>query len=354
MPLPGGAQVMPALGPDYPLGPGDEGYDPLADLWSRVARPCDVVATVATLTGLDRAGAGELVGTAVAASHEAAELLRELPRSIRALATAVDAQPERCIGELRGPVLWSETLSARASSFGDPDLFVCATPARAHDIDQNRVLVAALVAVRDAAEAAAEHTAGDRRRDADAVRIALHNGNEAARFLEHPSLVQVRRGRPTPREVKRTRSGKKRSTYGPALALLDRAAEPLGLEELRAACDDRTRAQHAVLATVMARLEADTDSRLPPLRAERGALWAGPVQYHHPRHADPRRGPVGIVVGDVAIDVPDPLDGGPGAGAAALAARWPVGPSRVVVQAADVYAAVDLAAARARRAGAGR
>ena len=53
-------------------------------------------------------------------------------------------EPQRCIGELRGPVLWSETMSARASSFGDRDLFICATPSRAYDIDENRILVAAL------------------------------------------------------------------------------------------------------------------------------------------------------------------------------------------------------------------
>ncbi len=33
-------------------------------------------------------------------------------------------------------------MSARASSFGDEGLFVCATPSRAYDVDENQVLVA--------------------------------------------------------------------------------------------------------------------------------------------------------------------------------------------------------------------
>ena len=41
------------------------------------------------------------------------------------LATAITDAHERCRGELRGPVLWSETLSARASTFGDENLYVC-------------------------------------------------------------------------------------------------------------------------------------------------------------------------------------------------------------------------------------
>ena len=41
-------------------------------------------------------------------------------------------------------MLWSETASARASSFGDGGLFVCTTPSQAYDTDENRVLVPAL------------------------------------------------------------------------------------------------------------------------------------------------------------------------------------------------------------------
>ena len=53
-------------------------------------------------------------------------------------------------------MLWSETMSARSASAGDPGLFVCATTTKAYDTDENRVLKAALDAIRQAG-ADAEH-----------------------------------------------------------------------------------------------------------------------------------------------------------------------------------------------------
>ena len=77
------------------------------------------------------------------------------------------------------------------------------------------------------------------------VRAARRNGNDASRFLDHPSLASVTRERPQPRALKRTRTGKHRKSYAPALDMLDRAANPLDLDTVRGLCDERTRAQHA-------------------------------------------------------------------------------------------------------------
>ena len=135
-----------------------------------------------------------MVGASVATSPEAEALLDAMPKTVRSLATSLQTQTERCIGNLRGPVLWSETMSARASSFGDEGLFVCKTPSRAYDIDENRVLVAALVSIRDSAFVA-EHN-NERALDDPLLRAARRNGNEANRFIEHPSLARVTRERP--------------------------------------------------------------------------------------------------------------------------------------------------------------
>ena len=169
----------------------------------------------------------QLVGADVATSPEAERAARRACRTpSRSLATSLQTQTERCIGELRGPVLWSETMSARASSFGDEGLFVCKTPSRAYDIDENRVLVAAL------------------RRDPRGRPDAAEHNNDRA--LEDPLLrggpPQRQRGQPLPRppvagqrhpraprsrgRIKRTRSGKHRKSYQPALDMLERAAEP--------------------------------------------------------------------------------------------------------------------------------
>jgi hypothetical protein len=324
-----------------------EAGDPLERLWGRLARPYSAASTISAVTGLSRPAVGELVGTVLATSREAEEVLAAFPRSIRSLATSMGAQAERCIGELRGPVLWSETLSARASSFGDPDLYICATPRRAYDVDENRVLVAALVTVREAARAAVEHIGGEARYEDPTIREAIHNGSLAARFVEHPSLADVSRRRPTGRALRRARSGKKRSTYAPAVRMLDRAAEPLDAAAVRSLCDRRTRAQHEVLLAVVDRLES-TGGQLPGFRAERGALFAGPVQYRHPARAAELGGRSGITVGQVLLDVPWHLaETDRDRATAELAARAGDQPHRVVLEPGDVDEAVDLAIALA-------
>lgn|GEM_PF-794046 len=327
----------------YALVPGDDGYDAFDDLWSRLSTPFNVLATVSVLTGLSRPAVGELIGSVVATSDETERLLDEFPRTIRSLATSMKTQAERCIGELRGPVLWSETLAARASSFGDEDLFVCAAPSRAYDIDENRVLVSALLAVRDAGRGAVEHIGGHRRYQDPVVRAAIRNANDAARFSEHPSLARVTRGKPSMRALKRTRTGKKKASYEPAVLTLERVAHPLSTDDVRQLCDRRTAAQHKVLMHLVHRLEAG-GSRLPPFRAEGQSLYAGPVQYHHGARAADRNGLAGIVVGQVLVDVPDRLaDPDRVAGEAALGARAGNRRHVLVVDEDDIDRAIALA-----------
>jgi hypothetical protein len=284
---------------------GAAGHDPVDDVWARLHRPFDAVAAVAAITGLSISVVTQLVGWAVAGSPEADRLLDEMPRTIRALATSVSPRHERCKGELRGPVLWSETMSARASSFGDQDLYVCVTPSRAYDVDENRVLVAALVAVRDGAAVATDHAPRPDWGTA-AFRRVKRNGNDARRFVEHPSLARVARTVPGGRALKRTRAGKKAKVYEPALALLARAADPLPVEEVRGWCDRRTRAQLHLFTGVLADLAA---AGLPvgPVRVSHGRLATGPVAFRHPSMLGDRRTPSGVTVAGLLLDVPDLL-----------------------------------------------
>jgi hypothetical protein len=317
-----------SAGAPRPVPFGTPGHDPVTDLWARLRRPFDPPAVLAALTGLSLSAATALVATAVAGSAEAERLLDEMPRTIRSLATATAIHHERCRGGLRGPVLWSETMSARASSYGDPDLYVCATPSRAYDVDENRVLVAALVAVRDAAETAGLHIPPTAKPSA-AVRRMRRNGHDAGRFVEHPSLHDVSRDTPTGKALKRTRAGKKRKVYEPALLLLRRAANPIGVPEVRARLDERVAAQLLLLTGVLAGLEAQ-GVRLPPMRVVDGHLDVGGMTLHARRASGPRNRPAGparalrsgIVAGPLLFDVPDSLaESDRGRAEAALAAR---------------------------------
>lgn len=316
--------------------------DPLLEIWARLSKPFDVVRTVAALVGLPAAEVAQAVGSDVANSPEAEALLIALPHTLRSLATSLQTQTERCVGSLRGPVLWSETMSARASSFGDEGLFVCKTPSRAYDIDENRVLVAALLAIRDAAFSA-EHN-NQHALDDPVIRAARRRGLEANRFLEHPSLASVTRERPKPRAMKRTRSGKHRKSYQPAIAMLDRASNPLDIDTVRSLCDERTRAQHEVLIGLMRRLEAHGQTQLPPFRVERGALFSGPVQYYHSRRLGDSKAMSGIVIGQLLVDVPERLhDPSRKRAEANLAARSGNHRTMVVMGPQDLDAAVTRA-----------
>lgn len=328
------------------------GPDPVfADLWARLARPFDVVASVSALVGVTPVAAAQFIGSALARSPEAELLLDTMPSTVRSLATSIRSQHERCIGELRGPVLWSETMSARASSFGDRDLFICATTRRAYDGEENQVLVAALRSIERAARDATERIkapAGDAL--LDATRRA---GAEASRWLEHPSLADVSRQRPGARAVRRTRSGKHRATYEPALAMLQRASDPLSPDDIAGWRDQRTRAQHHVLMGLVRRLEHE-DRELPPFRVERGALLAGPLQFHHNRRLGDRSTVSGITIGRLLVDVPLRLhDPDRLRAERELAGRSGGRPTRAILSEDDIDAAVEQAIelALVRRAG---
>ena len=316
-------------------------------LWNRLRRPFDVVEMVDAVLGLSPNVARQLAGTMLATSTEAEALLGSMPHTIRSLAMSTTSSPERCRGELRGPVLWSETMSARSSSSGNQDVYICSSPQRAYDIPENRVLAAALVSIRDAGRGVDSMSASSY--DDDTLRRARHNGMRAIRYLEHRTLAAVVREKPTSRSLKRTRSGSRRTTYQPALAMLDRAADPLTADDIIPFCDRRTRAQHALVMALVQRLEA-RGAELEPFRAFEGVLYSGPIRYNHPRRLGDRSRPHGIMLGGVLVDVPERIrDRNRERTQFALDARAGGLPTVAVLEPDDIDRAIEMAVATARR-----
>jgi hypothetical protein len=200
-----------------------------------------------------------------------------MPRILRSLAIATTDRPERCYGELRGPVLWSETMSARSASAGDPGLFVCTTTTKAYDTVENRVLKAALDTIERASHDA---THGSDGHTTDARRRARHNELRARHLMEHQALAAVPVTRVSGRALRRTRAGNRRSTYEPAIDLLRRAHDPLRAPRLAHHLDAATLADHELLARSLEALDARSDTPVP-LRTAQGGLVAGPVRYDH-------------------------------------------------------------------------
>lgn len=236
-------------------------------------------------------------------------------------------------------------MSARASSFGDADLFICTTPQRDYDTAENRVLVQALLRLADGAKAI------DRmgpQHDEEVLR-ARTNARTARLFLDHPALVRVSRDRVTSRTLKRVRGSKSGPRYQPAMDVLERTAEPLGAHDLLPYRDRRTGMQHEVLLAVLEELER-RGMRIPPLRVEGGALLAGPVTYVHPRRLGARDRLHGILVGDVLIDVPERVrDVVPEQEQSMLERRAHGRLAAVVTDRSQVPAAIDLAVRDARQ-----
>lgn len=321
--------------------------DATAGLWRRLARPFVLTEVVDALMGLRPAVVEAFGAVKLCSSPQALELLAAMPALSRSLSTSVSSHAIRSRGEVRGPVLWSETMSARASSFGDEDLFVCTAPQREYDTPANRALVQAL---RTLAAAAGPIDRAPRAwREDPRVDQARQSARSARAWAEHPSLSRVSHDRVRPRDVERVRGGKSGARYAPALALLDVAAEPLGPADLVALSDRRTRLQHWVLLAVLQELE-QRGLRIPPLRVEGASVLAGPVTYVHARHPRGEERVHGILVGHLLIDVAQAPDARtPGLTVEAELARRAGGRAMAVVRSyGDVRDAVDQAVRAAR------
>ena len=228
---------------------------------------------------MDRADVADALSISLAASDEAAVLLDGMELRIRTLTTSVDADTERCVNAVRGPVLWSETLTARANALGNDDVFVCATPSRSFNTVENRVLVAALEAIAGAGRAL-QGPIGEKVPAAEATRIAAV-ASEARSWRRHHRLLDVRSTRLNGRDTARLRGGHRRSRMGPVLAVRDRIAEPFVAEDLDGLADVWTRRYHSFVLRTMDAL-AEQFGNTEHLTLADGGLWSGPTSFRHP------------------------------------------------------------------------
>jgi hypothetical protein len=216
---------------------------------------------------------------------------------------------------------------------------MCASPHRAYDVEENRVLVAALSEVRDAGRGVESMSA--QTYDDATMRRARSNGTRALRYLDHRSLSGVTRERPTPRAIKRAKASSRGKTYGPAISMLARAGEPLAADDILPFCDRRTRVQHELLVAVLDGL-GKRGVEVPRLRPIDGSLEAGALRYSHPRRRGDRSRPHGIQLGDVLLDVPERLrDRNRERNQQALEARAGSLRAHIVLDQADLDAVLD-------------
>lgn len=288
------------------------GSEALELIWRRMSRPFNLVHALPALTGIPAEHVADLVALHLAISEEAQELLASFPSICRSLSGTTLSESVRCVGNMRGPICWAETLTARANTFGADDVFVCAAPRRSSDTAENRVLVAALELIARAGLVTGSPAAGTFTPD-DLARIDA-NATLARSLLRQPALGEVRR-RPNRREIHKVMTGRRAGQYWPALAMLDRRNEPLRSTELVRLCDPRTLAQHRALVLVMASLQR-RGLAVPLFRCAKGELVAGGLRYRNWRRPTPA-GNHGLLVNEVLVDAP--VERTPEARAAAIA-----------------------------------
>ena len=293
------SQRVAAAHPEAVHGAAD-GHDPVERVWNRIRRPLDTTAVIEALVGIPGHVARRLVSATVAGSDEASALLSAMPRLIRDLSISTASSPERLAGELRGPILWSETLAARGASAGDPSVFVCSTVARAYDTPENQLLAAALqMVVRGGRDVERVHRRG--REEPALFAAARRNGDQAQRFLDHRTLIGVRRDRIGRRALARLQHDPRRRSYRPVVEMLAKAAEPIDASTVRVFCDSRTVALHDLLAATGDHL-VRRGIRLPAFLVAERSLVAGPLRVRHPDHPA-AQGLGGVAVGSAWLTV---------------------------------------------------
>lgn len=284
---------------------------PLDLLWRRLARPYNLVQVIPAICGVPGAHVADLINLHLGLCREAGALVDSATDLLRHLTSTSQTKLERCVGAVRGPVHWAETLTARANGLGADDVFVCGTPTRSFDTPENQILLGALSLVSRAGTML--DTAAAAGLSPEQVAIISSRAAQARSLLRHHMLREVRRGRPNERTVTRARNGRHATTYGPALAMIARRHEPVRPVELSAWCDARTIGQHRALALVMIAVQK-RGLAVPQLRVSGTEIVAGVIRYRNHLMPTPS-GNYGILVGEVLVDGPD----GPGADARANA-----------------------------------
>lgn len=314
---------------------------PLHLVWNRLSRPFNLVHVIPALCGVPPAHVADLIVLHVALSSEAAALVQATPELLRHLTSSTTIATERVVGAITGPVIWAETLTARANGGGAEDVFVCGSPERDFSTPENRILAAALqmivrASTRLDSDAAQETLRSDQR---DTIRT---RGDLARRLLQNNHLKMLRTNRPSPRDVTSARQGRHGAQFQPALDMWSRRHEPIHPDELLACTDAVTRGQQRALALVMMAVQR-RGLAVPQFTVLGGELVAGIIRYRNHLRST-QAGNHGVLLGNVLVDgASDPSPAARRQAIASLEARSGDRVYCLVTSEAEAEVAADLA-----------
>lgn len=255
-----------------------------AALWSHRDRRIPAVSAAVAMTGLPAHLLEHAARVSFALSCEFEALLEGMEMRTRRLPSVLEDRPERCVHSVRGPVMWSETITARANSFGEEDVFVCRSVRRSFDCPDNRLLVWLLergASVGRLLRSRSSNSGIVERMDPGELRRAEEIAARARVWRSAPRLTGVPARRPNRSETTRIRRSRSVGPETPVLcAAWARALQPFSGEEMASLCDASTSDMHR-----RALEEFRTISGMDfTLTCSRNTLDVGGLRWIHPAH----------------------------------------------------------------------
>ncbi len=273
---------------------------PSERLWRLLAHPIVAVEALEAVVGLTANEAAGLLGARVATSELASTYLRKVPSLLRSGSITTVTEAETCYNEVRGPIQWSETLSARAASGSGALVFVCTSTRRGYDTPSNRALKEALAILREAAEAVGPTTALALSPDLQSQIRRVRS--QAVQYSYHRILQDVSNQRMAPRDLRKLSASRRTSAAEDSLELIRFATDPLPASAVARLVDSETEAGHRLFLAVVAGL-AEMGENVLPVRVAEGAVVAGAATYRHhrARHSGIRVGRTRVVLSESEI-----------------------------------------------------
>ncbi len=282
------------------MNPTAPPVSPSERLWRLLAHPIVAVEALEAVVGLTANEAAGLLGARVATSELASTYLRKVPSLLRSGSITTVTEAETCYNEVRGPIQWSETLSARAASGSGALVFVCSSTRRGYDTPSNRALKEALAILREAAEAVGPTTALALSPDLQSQIRRVRS--QAVQYSYHRILQDVSNQRMAARDLRKLSASRRSSAAEDSLELIRFATDPLPASAVARLVDSETEAGHRLFLAVVAGL-AEMGENVLPVRVAEGAVVAGPAtcRHHRARHSGIRVGRTRIVLSESDI-----------------------------------------------------
>lgn len=199
-----------------PFNDADVARDISEHIWrylSPASSVHDLELSISALTQLEPEDIRRLGRIHFILSEEVNDLLDDLPRLMRRLATATSHEEEWRPDRVRGPIAWGQTYAARAAT-GLSTMHVTMPVSRAFQTPENQLLVHVLRQIVEQGRYVG--WAADQTREKPAVEFRRRIG-EAEHGLSRRRLSEVDEAAPTPRQVARVRTGRHRRDYDSAL-----------------------------------------------------------------------------------------------------------------------------------------